>query len=626
MSFRNRLTLFFVVIVVVPMVVMAVVLGGLVGDVDRGKAQQRLAQAEETALAVHEDWRSRAMVATREIGRDPRLADAIRSGDRDRMERALRKLAEDERPAAIRLDLRAMAEPVLVGDEDAVAPSWRRLVDGEESLGTLSVSLVTARDFVRQVRRLVRRELAIVDAGGRELAGTMDDIPDELDGDGGETEIDGEFYQYRSQNINGLGGQDLRLQLFLPTKDVQRAKRGLIIPLALVGTLLVAAVSALLISRSLQVEVNRLLEATRRIGRGDFRVDVPADGKDDFSKLGQQVNLMAAELEQRVADLQHERGRLQSSIRRVGESFAKGLDRESVLKIVTETAVDGTSARCGRTMLQPAEGILRVGAVAGRLEGYEAALRAAEASAMDTQRLQEARVGDIVAMAHPMRVEAAGRVVGVLAVAREGNGYAEADRDLLQYLAGQAAVSIENVSLHETVQRQAVTDELTGLFNHRHLQEVLTAEVERTRRFEQQLGLIMLDIDDFKRVNDSYGHLQGDLVLREVARVLRETAREIDIPARYGGEEMAVVLPQTDMQGAFRFAERVRRRIERLDLPLLDRSGTLHITASLGVAAIPGSAAPTKDALVGAADAALYRAKREGKNRTERADAVPSER
>jgi diguanylate cyclase (GGDEF)-like protein len=264
--------------------------------------------------------------------------------------------------------------------------------------------------------------------------------------------------------------------------------------------------------------------------------------------------------------------------------------------------------------------------VAGDVEGHEAALRAAEASAMETQHLQEARVGDVVAMAHPMRVEAAGRVVGVLAVAREGASYAEADRDLLQYLAGQAAVSIENVSLHETVQRQAVTDELTGLFNHRHLQEVLAAEVERTRRFDQQLGLIMLDIDDFKRVNDSHGHLQGDLVLREVARVLRETAREIDIPARYGGEEMAVVLPQTDMQGAFRFAERVRRRIERLDLPLLDRSGTLHITASLGVAAIPGSAAPTKDALVGAADAALYRAKREGKNRTERADAVPSER
>ena len=83
----------------------------------------------------------------------------------------------------------------------------------------------------------------------------------------------------------------------------------------------------------------------------------------------------------------------------------------------------------------------------------------------------------------------------------------------------------------------------------------------------------MLDIDNFKRVNDRYGHLQGDLVLREVARVLRESSREIDEPARYGGEEMAVALPQTDLQGAYEFAERVRQRIEALELPLLDGDG-----------------------------------------------------
>ena len=185
-------------------------------------------------------------------------------------------------------------------------------------------------------------------------------------------------------------------------------------------------------------------------------------------------------------------------------------------------------------------------------------------------------------------------------------------------------MSIENVELHEAVQRQAVTDELTGLFNHRHFQEVLESELERTRRFGHQLGLIMLDIDDFKHVNDAYGHLQGDLVLREVARVLRESSREVDIPARYGGEELAVVLPQADLDGAYRFAERVRTGIARLDVPLLDRAGTVGITASLGVAAAPTSAPVDAEALVAAADAALYRAKREGKNRTVRAEPVPA--
>jgi diguanylate cyclase (GGDEF)-like protein len=208
----------------------------------------------------------------------------------------------------------------------------------------------------------------------------------------------------------------------------------------------------------------------------------------------------------------------------------------------------------------------------------------------------------------------------VISIARPGRPFSERQRELFAYLTNQAAISIENVDLHETIQRQAVTDELTGLFNHRRFQEVMAAEVERTRRFGQELGLIMLDIDNFKRVNDTYGHLQGDVVLREVAHVLRESAREIDEPARYGGEEMAVALPQTGLQGAYDFAERVRHRIEALQIQLLDGDGTLRITASFGAASLPHSAKIDKDALVAAADAALYRAKRSGKNRTVKAE------
>jgi diguanylate cyclase (GGDEF)-like protein len=180
-------------------------------------------------------------------------------------------------------------------------------------------------------------------------------------------------------------------------------------------------------------------------------------------------------------------------------------------------------------------------------------------------------------------------------------------------------VSIENVDLHETVQRQAVTDELTGLFNHRRFQEVMSAEVERARRYEDQLGLIMLDIDNFKQVNDRYGHVQGDMVLREVARVLRQSARDVDEPARYGGEEMAVALPQTDLDGAYRFAERVRQRIEALELPLLNGDGALKVTASFGAASLATADPADKAGLVAAADGALYEAKRAGKNRTVKA-------
>ena len=126
---------------------------------------------------------------------------------------------------------------------------------------------------------------------------------------------------------------------------------------------------------------------------------------------------------------------------------------------------------------------------------------------------------------------------------------------------------------------------------------------------------MLLDIDDFKHVNDTYGHQQGDLVLREVARVLRESSREIDEPARYGGEELAVVLPQTDLEGAYNLAERVRTGIEALEIPLLDGDGHAAGHGELRRRALPGSA-DDKDALIAAADAALYRAKRAGKNRT----------
>ena len=206
-------------------------------------------------------------------------------------------------------------------------------------------------------------------------------------------------------------------------------------------------------------------------------------------------------------------------------------------------------------------------------------------------------------------------------MARGDRRFTPGEHELFSYLTNQASVSVENVDLHETVQRQAVTDELTGLFNHRRFQEVITQEVERARRYDQEMGLIMLDIDNFKRVNDTYGHLQGDMVLREVARVLRQSSREIDEPARYGGEEMAVALPQTDLEGAYRFAERVRRRIEALDLPLLDGDGDAEgdglVRRRL---ARNSSAATARTRWSRAADAALYRAKRSGKNRTVRAE------
>jgi diguanylate cyclase (GGDEF)-like protein len=171
---------------------------------------------------------------------------------------------------------------------------------------------------------------------------------------------------------------------------------------------------------------------------------------------------------------------------------------------------------------------------------------------------------------------------------------------------------------HERAEEEAITDELTGLSNHRRFRQILGKEVERAKRFDRPLSVVMLDLDDFKEINDSYGHLQGDRVLREVGRVLKLESREVDEPARYGGEEFAIALPETRIDGAMEVGERVRRRLEAMRIPLDGHNGEITIRASVGVAGSPEQALETKT-LIKAADQALYRAKQQGKNRTTRA-------
>jgi diguanylate cyclase (GGDEF)-like protein len=206
-----------------------------------------------------------------------------------------------------------------------------------------------------------------------------------------------------------------------------------------------------------------------------------------------------------------------------------------------------------------------------------------------------------------------------MTVVRSGRVFDDSQREVLRYLIGQAAASLENVELHEMVAEQAITDELTGLPNNRRFRRWIDIETARAKRFGHDLSLLMLDIDNFKQVNDTHGHLQGDEVLRTIGRVLREESRGIDEPARYGGEEFAIGLPETGLEGAVEVAERVRERIAQTEIEMVDGRGAMSVTTSIGAATVALTGADAR-ALVDAADQALYRAKRGGKNRTERAN------
>ena len=620
-SFRSRLRLFFVVIVVVPMITMAVVLFQLIVAAERSQTNARLAQSQTVSQEILRELEVQAGTIAQTIGEDQLLADALAEEDERAIQRRLDQLTKqsEARFALLGIDGQGRFQ---AGALPAVAPADRRLVDQDgDATGRLTVAMLSPEQYANRIAKLTGADV-VIEEGDARLASTRPSAPAELPEEGG-VAVDGTDYRVSTFEVPAVGG-DVTVRLLLPDQDTANptSPESLAAAAAFVAFLVLAFIFAVAVSRRLQSEIQRLLVAAQRLGAGDFSVTVPADGNDEFAALGKEFNSMARQLEARLEELQRERARLQEAIRRVGESFSASLDRVGLLEIVVQTAVDGIGAAAGRASMRDAEGRLQEVARTGEPEAFRRALHAAEAAVIDAGQIAEIQVGGASALAAPLGATEEGpQIVGIVSVARGDRAFTHGERELFAYLTNQASVSVENVDLHETVQRQAVTDELTGLFNHRRFQEVMTAEVERARRYGHELGLIMLDIDNFKSVNDTHGHLTGDNVLRAVARVLRQSSREIDEPARYGGEEMAVALPQTDLEGAYQFAERVRGRIEALEFPLPNGDGSLKVTASFGVASLATADGATKSGLVAAADGALYEAKRSGKNRTVRASA-----
>ena len=188
----------------------------------------------------------------------------------------------------------------------------------------------------------------------------------------------------------------------------------------------------------------------------------------------------------------------------------------------------------------------------------------------------------------------------------------------------QDELRLKNKQLEELLDKvnyMAITDALTGLYNRRRFHDVLVSEFERAKRYSTPFSLVMLDIDHFKKINDSYGHDVGDTVLKEVSAILMKSIREIDTAARYGGEEFMVILPSTDKVKAHVVAERMRQTVENCEFTGVDRK----ITVSIGIAGMPDSKVEREDRLIRCADFALYRAKQLGRNRTVTAEALELE-
>jgi diguanylate cyclase (GGDEF)-like protein len=206
-----------------------------------------------------------------------------------------------------------------------------------------------------------------------------------------------------------------------------------------------------------------------------------------------------------------------------------------------------------------------------------------------------------------------GQSIGVLA-AESNNADQFTDRDvqMLSIVARSAALALENAELHKKTEGLTIIDELTEAYNYRYFIQKLQEEKRRALRYDLPLSLIMVDIDWFKKLNDTHGHEAGNLVLRHLSRIIKSCIRDVDIFARYGGEEFVVILPQTSQREAMILGERIRERVENT---LIDsgKAEKLKITVSVGVSSFPENG-KSQEELVSIADQALYRAKGEGRN------------
>jgi diguanylate cyclase (GGDEF)-like protein len=207
-----------------------------------------------------------------------------------------------------------------------------------------------------------------------------------------------------------------------------------------------------------------------------------------------------------------------------------------------------------------------------------------------------------------------GKVIGVLeAVNKAGKGaFTEDDLNMLLRLVDQAALAMERVTLHQKMEELVITDDLTNLFNMRYLNRSIEAEVLRSRRYSTSVSLIFMDVDYFKYINDNYGHIIGSKLLVEMGQLLLKHLRDIDIVARYGGDEFVIVLPQTILNNAMIISERIRRAIEGHHF-LKSEGLDIRITSSFGVAAYPETA-KSKEDLMRLADEAMYNVKNRTRN------------